>query len=57
VAFLRGVRQELARVVWPTRREVLVYSIVVVVVVVVLTAFVFVLDLLVSRLVVGLSGS
>jgi preprotein translocase subunit SecE len=47
--FLREVRQELKKVAWPTRRELLAYTIVVLVSVVVLTSFVFGLDFLISR--------
>jgi len=47
--FFREVRQELKKVAWPTRRELLAYTIVVLVSVVVLTSFVFGLDALISR--------
>jgi preprotein translocase subunit SecE len=47
--FLREVRQELKKVAWPTRRELLAYTVVVLVSVVVLTSFVFGLDFLISR--------
>jgi preprotein translocase subunit SecE len=43
--FLREVQIELRRVIWPTRQEVITYSIVVLVVVVILTGVVFVMDL------------
>jgi preprotein translocase subunit SecE len=56
VGFLREVRQELAKVVWPTRSELITYSIVVVVTVVVLGSFIYVLDQLFARLVVELFG-
>jgi preprotein translocase subunit SecE len=52
--FLREVRDELAKVVWPSRREVVTYSIVVIVTVLVLGLFVFGLDVLFSRAVVEL---
>ena len=52
--FLREVRDELAKVVWPSRREVVTYSIVVIVTVLVLGSFVFGLDVLFSRVVVDL---
>ena len=42
--YLREVRGELRKVAWPTRAEVIRYSIIVLVTVVVLTAFIFVLD-------------
>jgi len=52
--FLHEVRDELAKVVWPSRREVVTYSIVVIVTVLVMGLFVFALDVLFSRLVVEL---
>jgi preprotein translocase subunit SecE len=51
---LREVREELAKVVWPSRREVVTYSIVVIVTVLVMGLFVFGLDVLFSRVVVDL---
>ena len=47
--FLREVRQELRKVAWPSRRELLAYTMVVLVSVIILTSFVFVLDLLISK--------
>jgi len=44
VQFLREVRGELRKVAWPTRPEVVNYSIIVLVAVVVLTAYVAALD-------------
>ena len=44
--FLREVRAELRKVVWPSREEVRNYSIIVLITVVVFTAFVAVLDYL-----------
>jgi preprotein translocase subunit SecE len=44
VQFLREVRGELRKVAWPTRAEVINYSIVVLVAVVLLTALIFGLD-------------
>ncbi|MGE3620309.1 MAG: preprotein translocase subunit SecE [Acidimicrobiia bacterium] len=44
VQFLREVRGELRKVAWPTRSEVINYSIIVLVTLVVLTAFVAGLD-------------
>jgi preprotein translocase subunit SecE len=52
--FLREARDELAKVVWPSRKEVVTYSIVVIVTVLVLGLFVFGLDVLFSRAVVEL---
>jgi preprotein translocase subunit SecE len=45
IQFLREVRAELRKVAWPSRSEVINYSIVVLVTVVLLTALIFVLDL------------
>jgi preprotein translocase subunit SecE len=42
--FLREVRQELRKVAWPTRPEVVNYSIIVLVAIVLLTAYVAFLD-------------
>jgi len=47
--FLKQVRAELRKVNWPTRHEVVGYTVVVLVTVTVLTAFVFGLDLLFSK--------
>ena len=54
IRFLREVRDELAKVVWPSRKEVLTYSIVVILTVLVMGLFVFGLDVLFSRVVVDL---
>jgi preprotein translocase subunit SecE len=54
--FLREVRQELEKVIWPTRKELITYSIVVLVTVAVLCSFVYVLDELFARLIVDLLG-
>ena len=55
--FLQEVRQELSKVDWPTRRELVSYSIVVLVTVTVLTAFVFGLDSLFTRFVFDVLGN
>jgi preprotein translocase subunit SecE len=47
--FLKQVRQELRKVNWPTRKELVGYTIVVLVAVVVLTAMVFGMDLSFSK--------
>ena len=52
VRFLREVRDEVAKVVWPSRREVVVYTMVVILTVLVVGLFVFGLDVLFSRVVV-----
>jgi preprotein translocase subunit SecE len=44
VEFIREVRAELRKVSWPTRQEVIRYSMIVLVALVVFTAFVFVVD-------------
>jgi preprotein translocase subunit SecE len=43
--FIREVRAELKKVSWPTRQEVIRYSMIVLIALVVFTAFVFVVDL------------
>jgi preprotein translocase subunit SecE len=55
--FLKEVRQELNKVDWPTRRELVSYSIVVLVTVTVLTAYVFGLDSLFTRFVFDVLGN
>ena len=52
--FLREVRDEVAKVVWPSRREVVTYTIVVILTVLVVGVFVFGLDVLFSRVIVEL---
>ena len=47
--FLKEVRQELKKVDWPNRRELISYTIVVLATIVVTTAFVFVLDYFFSK--------
>ena len=51
--FLKEVRQELKKVLWPTRQELVTYTIVVLVTVIVLTTYVFGLDVVFSRLVLN----
>jgi len=52
--FLKEVRQELGKVLWPTRKELITYTIVVLVTVVVLTTYVFGLDVVFSRFVLDI---
>jgi preprotein translocase subunit SecE len=52
--FLREVRLELKKVDWPTRKELISYSIVVLVKITVLTSFVFGFDYVFSKLVFSL---
>jgi preprotein translocase subunit SecE len=55
--FLREVRQELKKVAWPSRRELLAYTMVVLVSVILLTSFVFGLDFLISKGVLTFFGA
>jgi preprotein translocase subunit SecE len=55
--FLKEVRQELKKVNWPTRPELIAYTIVVLVSVTVLTTYVFGLDFVFSKVVLNLFGS
>jgi preprotein translocase subunit SecE len=57
VQFLREVRAELRQVQWPTRRELVSYTIVVLVTVTVLTSYVFGLDSAFTRLVFDVLGN
>ena len=52
--FLREVRGELRKVVWPTRTEVINYSIIVLITVVVLTALIAGLDWLFGTTIINL---
>jgi preprotein translocase subunit SecE len=54
--FLREVRLELKKVDWPTRKELISYSIVVLVTITVLTSFVFAVDYVFSKLILHLLG-
>jgi preprotein translocase subunit SecE len=47
--FLKEVRQELKKVNWPDRKQLLTYTMVVLVTVVVLTSFVFGLDFIIGK--------
>jgi len=55
--FLKEVRQELKTVAWPTRREMIAYTVVVLAAVVVLTTLVFGLDLGFSKAVLKVFGT
>jgi preprotein translocase subunit SecE len=55
--FLKEVRQELKKVNWPTRQELMAYTIVVLVSVVVLTSYVFGLDYVFSKGVLRIFGT
>ena len=55
--YLREVRSELRKVAWPTREEVIRYSLIVLFTVVVLTAFVFALDWMFAKAVFELFGT
>ena len=52
--FVREVRTELRKVAWPTRAEVINYSIIVLVTVVILTALIALLDIVFSEWVLKL---
>jgi preprotein translocase subunit SecE len=54
--FLKEVRAELRKVAWPTRQELLSYTLVVLVAVVFLTSLVFGLDQLFTRVVLRVFG-
>ena len=54
--YLREVRGELRKVAWPTRSEVINYSIIVLVAVVVLTSFIAAVDYGISEFVLKLYG-
>jgi preprotein translocase subunit SecE len=55
--FLREVRQELKKVDWPSRRELISYTTVVLVTIIVLTTFVFGLDYVFTNTIVKLFSS
>ncbi len=55
--FVREVRAELRKVVWPTKAETINYSVVVFITVVVLTAFIALLDLGSSKAVLWIFSS
>ncbi len=55
--FLKEVRQELKKVIWPTRQELTTYTIVVLVTVIVMTSYVFGLDVVFSKLVLNVFTS
>jgi len=55
--FLREVRQELKKVDWPSRRELISYTTVVLVTIVVMTTFVFGLDYAFTKLLIPLFTS
>jgi len=54
VQFLREVRAELRRVVWPTRQQMVAFTTVTLITTIALTLYVFVLDLLLKRGVLNL---
>jgi preprotein translocase subunit SecE len=55
--FMKEVRQELNKVAWPTRQEMVAYTVVVVVAVVFLTSLVFGMDLAFSKAVLHVFGA
>ena len=54
--YFREIRAELKKVAWPTRREVVSYTVVVIASTTVLTALVFGMDFVFQKLVIGLFG-
>ena len=59
VLFLRQVRQEVGKVVWPTRKETMMSTLMVVLFTVCATLFFFVVDLVIAyamKLILGLGG-
>ena len=54
--FLREVVAELKKVAWPTRQEVVAYSIVVVISVVVIAALIFAMDFVFTKAILALFG-
>jgi preprotein translocase subunit SecE len=54
--FLKEVRQELKKVAWPSRKELVGYTVVVLVAVVFLTSLVFLMDLAFSKAVLKVFG-
>ena len=54
IQFLREVRGELRKVAWPTRPEVINYSIIVLVALIVMTTFIFAIDWVFSQAVLKL---
>ena len=59
VLFLRQVRQEVGKVVWPTRKETMMSTLMVVLFTVCATLFFFVVDLIIAnvmKLILGLGG-
>ena len=54
--FLKEVQLELKKVAWPSRQEMIAYTIVVLVAVVVMTSLVFVMDLGFSKAVLHIFG-
>ena len=56
IQFFREVVAELRKVAWPTRQEVVAYSLVVLVAVIVIAAIIFVLDTAFTKAVLALFG-
>ena len=54
--FIKEVGEELRRVAWPTRPEVVAYSVVVLVSVIIIGAMIYVMDTVFSKAVAGLFG-
>ena len=54
--FVREVSSELGKVAWPTRQEVVSYSVVVIVSVIVIAAVIFAMDFVFAKAVLALFG-
>ena len=54
--FLKEVRQELKKVAWPSRREMITYTLVVLVTVVTLTSLVFGFDFVIAKAIFRVFG-
>ncbi|HEC63396.1 MAG TPA: preprotein translocase subunit SecE [Candidatus Acetothermia bacterium] len=54
--YLASVRGEVQRVSWPSRREVITFTVLILLMVVVLGLYLFVVDQAISRLVTFLTG-
>ena len=57
VQFVNQVRAEVSKIVWPTRREVLLTSVMVLILTAITALFFFVVDLLIRTGLTGLLGA
>lgn len=54
--FIREVRQEVSKVVWPTRKETMISTVMVLVMVFIAAGFFFVVDSLIGKIVAVILG-